>query len=198
MRGYAARFGGLSKPLADQAGEVFVERIDRGAFDRSLREGADVWALFAHQPDRVLGRRKSGTLRLRKDATGLVFELDLPDTDLGREVAELVRRGDIGGCSFGFVVRRDRWTLDGGRMVRTLLDVDLRGISLTPMPAYDGTSAVLVRAMVPAAIRRRRALEESLRREERFERAAAQGWLSGMQELGLVVCHRPIQTGEDR
>jgi hypothetical protein len=36
------------------------------------------------------------------DDHGLHYEIDLPDTTLGTDVAELLRRGDISGSSLGF------------------------------------------------------------------------------------------------
>src|SRR5688572_14040416 len=64
--GYAAIFDALSYDLGG-----FRERIAVGAFTRSLRDGADVRALVDHDPVRILGRNKSGTLRLKPNAKGL-------------------------------------------------------------------------------------------------------------------------------
>ncbi|EIQ76315.1 prohead protease, partial [Shigella flexneri 1235-66] len=50
----------------------------------------------------LLGRTRSGTLKLEEDETGLRFELTPPDPSTGRDVIELVKRGDISGMSFGF------------------------------------------------------------------------------------------------
>lgn len=132
--GYAARFDSPSEPLP------FVETIARGAFARSLASGRDIKAFTNHDDGRLLGTTASGTLRLREDDRGLAVELDLPDTSDGRDVAELTRRGDLYGMSFGFKVQRDRWSPDGTR--RELLDVDLYEVSpVTGWPAYAATSA---------------------------------------------------------
>ncbi|MDM1319847.1 HK97 family phage prohead protease, partial [Empedobacter falsenii] len=61
---------------------------------------------------------------------------DLPSTTLGNDVAELVKRGDLAGCSFGFIVRSENWT----DTTREILDVDLFEITITSQPAYDATS----------------------------------------------------------
>ena len=37
------------------------------------------------------------------------FELDLPDTETGRNAYESISRGDVDGVSFGFNVRADSW-----------------------------------------------------------------------------------------
>src|ERR1700728_2523684 len=52
-----------------------VERIMPGAFDRALRED-DVRGLFNHDPNLLLGRTASGTMRLRVDDVGLWYSID--------------------------------------------------------------------------------------------------------------------------
>jgi hypothetical protein len=131
--GYAARFD-TRVAVAD-----FTESIARGAFAETLAGVADVVALVDHDRGRLLARTRSGTLRLAEDDAGLRFDLDVPDTQLGRDTLALVERGDMGGASFGFVVSRggDRWE---GRS-RTLMKVQLRDVSLvSAFPAYPETS----------------------------------------------------------
>ncbi|KFL27037.1 peptidase U35 [Devosia sp. 17-2-E-8] len=132
--GYAAVFG----EVADIGG-WFEETLARGAFTETLKT-ADVRAYFDHDRGRVLGRSSANTLRLKEDAKGLHVEIDLPDTSDGHDVATLVERGDISGMSFGFSVLRQEWdeTVDPPR--RTILEVELREVSVVAEPAYDGTS----------------------------------------------------------
>jgi hypothetical protein len=55
-----------------------------------------------------------------------------------------IERGDVDGCSFGFITQNDTWEeLGDGTVVRTLLDIDLDEISITPFPAYPATSVNL-------------------------------------------------------
>ena len=89
--GYAAVFNSLSSNLGG-----FTERIDKGAFTKTLKE-ADTRAMWNHDPNHLLGRVSAGTLRLAEDDHGLRYEIDLPNTTLGRDVAELLRRGDVTG-----------------------------------------------------------------------------------------------------
>jgi phage head maturation protease len=51
----------------------------------------------------------------------------------------------VAGCSFGFLVRSggDRWEKRGGKLVRELLDADLKEITLTSDPAYADTSIAM-------------------------------------------------------
>jgi uncharacterized protein len=137
LSGYAAVF---EKPA--DLGE-FTECVMPGAFRRTLVD-ADVLALYDHERRSILGRNKAGTLRLAEDAKGLAFDLDLPNTTLGRDLAVLVERGDVGGCSFGFrcATGGDRWSTRNGRMHRELVDVELFEITLTAWPAYRETEVV--------------------------------------------------------
>ena len=84
LEGYAATFG----TPANVGG--FSETIQAGAFRASLAAGADILALVDHDPGRLLARTASGTLRLAEDTRGLRFELDLPDTSLGRDMVTSV------------------------------------------------------------------------------------------------------------
>lgn len=145
--GYAAKFNAESSPLFDFGPEGFVEVIAPGAFSRTLRENPDIRALYNHDTSIVLGRTKSGTLKLAEDATGLAFEVDLPDTQAARDVREMIRRGDISGCSFGFfTVEEDLKLREGLPMLRTLIDIELIEISpAVAFPAYDSSEVALRR-----------------------------------------------------
>lgn len=119
----------------------FVEVVRPGAFTRSLQQPGGIMALYDHERRSVLGKVSAGTLRLWQDAKGLSFELDLPDTSVGRDLAVLVQRGDVSGCSFGFLTPEggDRWQQRGDKLTRELRNVDLREITITPLPAYRDT-----------------------------------------------------------
>jgi HK97 family phage prohead protease len=125
----------------------FTESIRPGAFRASLASGADVRALVDHDDSKLLGRTRSGTLRLAETDKGLAFELDVPDTTLGRDVLHMAERGDLSGCSFGFAVPDggDAWP---NHSTRELRSVTLHEISiLHRLPAYDATT-VAARARV--------------------------------------------------
>lgn len=149
--GYAATFGTEAR-IGD-----FTETIRAGAFRQSLEAGRDVLALVDHDPGKLLARTSTGTLRLSEDTQGLRFELDVPDTTLGRDLLAMAERGDLGGMSFAFTIPEggERW--DGRK--RELRAVDLREISVVhAWPAYDGTS-VSARNATPALNRALRWLE---------------------------------------
>ena len=139
LSGYAAVFNSEAV-LGD-----FSEVIRQGAFAKSLATGSNVRALYHHQGDALLGTTRGGTLQLREDAKGLAFELALPDTTHGKDLAILVARGDVQGCSFGFRVSPggDRWEQRGAKLVRELVTVELMEITLTSDPAYQDTTVAM-------------------------------------------------------
>lgn len=132
LEGYAALYGVEARIDAGM-----VETIAKGAFTATLKNRADILALVDHDPARVLARTRSGTLRLSEDSRGLAFDLDVPDTQAGRDVLALAERGDLGGMSFGFTATDD--VMNGER--RELRAVELFEVSVVAAwPAYDGTS----------------------------------------------------------
>ncbi|MED1299822.1 peptidase U35 [[Bacillus thuringiensis] serovar konkukian] len=140
ITGYAAVFNSKTT-----IGGWFDEVIEPGAFARSLSENGDIRALFNHNWDNVLGRTKSGTLRLEEDEKGLKFEIELPNTSVGRDLAESMSRGDINQCSFGFWITEENWDYSVEPALRTIKEVELYEISVVSIPAYDDTEASLVR-----------------------------------------------------
>ena len=132
LRGHAVIFDTRSHDLGG-----FYEVVRPSAVARAL--SGDVVGLFNHNADLVLGRTPK-TLQLRQDARGLAFVLDPAPTRTGREVLELVRRGDLTGVSFGFHAIADAWHQDGPDTVRELLDIEVVEISLTVFPAYAQTN----------------------------------------------------------
>lgn len=134
--GYAAKFNSRSENLGG-----FVETITPGAFKRSLDSRNDVKLLVNHDSGRVLASTRSGTLRLSEDAIGLKVEADLPNTTDGRDMAELLRRGDLSSMSFGFSVIKDSWSSDGTE--RALKSVRLFETSIVAFPAYQATEATV-------------------------------------------------------
>ncbi len=150
--GYAATFGTEAR-----IGR-FTESITRGAFAASL-PGRDILALVDHDPTRLLARTKAGTLRLAEDTRGLHFEIDLPETTLGRDILAHAERSDLGGMSFGFRVKAEDWPSKERRVLRA---VELLEISVVQaFPAY-ATTTVEARSQASLTARARRLFMETL------------------------------------
>ncbi|MFI6861291.1 HK97 family phage prohead protease [Streptomyces sp. NPDC050421] len=147
MRGYAYRFNELSHDLGG-----FRERIVPGAGAPSLTKN-DVYATFNHDTRSLLGRVSSGTLRVGEDRDGGWYEVDLPDTTVGRDVAELLKRGDLQGSSFTFRVndggqrRADADDDETGLPVREITGMDVLEVGPVVNPAYPTTDARLKRSI---------------------------------------------------
>jgi HK97 family phage prohead protease len=135
FEGYAAIFDSPSEPLP------FIERIKRGAFNRSLKQARnDIKLLWNHDTSAVLGSTRAGTLKLVEDNRGLKVTATLPHTTMGRDAAILLKRGDVDSMSFGFSVPAggDSWNDDGSE--RTLKSVRLHEVSIVAFPAYTSTA----------------------------------------------------------
>jgi uncharacterized protein len=141
--GYALRFNSESNNLGG-----FVEKIDPSALEGANLE--DVRALFNHDANQVLGRTRSGTLKLDVDEFGLKYTIDPPDTTFARDLMSSMARGDIDQSSFGFMVDYendgDEWERDEqrGLYVRTIKRFSqLFDVSVVTYPAYDATQSMV-------------------------------------------------------
>lgn len=147
LSGYAIVYDVESRVLWDCGGE-FVETIDRGAVSDELLATSDVKALFDHE-GMLLARcvNGEGSLSLVSDEHGLKFEFTVPNTTRGNDVAELVRRGDIRGCSFAFAAKESdiiyTTRADGTRHRRVMKISLLDDVSIVADPAYTQTSVSL-------------------------------------------------------
>jgi HK97 family phage prohead protease len=133
--GYAALFDQPSLPLP------FTEYVKPGAFKRSLQSRNRMMLLWNHDTSNPLASTRNGSLQLAEDSRGLKVTATLPDTTLGRDIAELVRTGVVDSMSFGFSVKRDSWSKDG--QTRYLEDVSLYEVSLVSTPAYEATAGTV-------------------------------------------------------
>ncbi|NFG97919.1 HK97 family phage prohead protease [Clostridium sporogenes] len=121
----------------------FFEEVRKGAFDKSLATKEYIPALYNHNSDKILGSTRSGSLKLISDDIGLKFNLRInPKITYANDLYELVKAGDIEGCSFGFYVNDDEWTtLEDGNDLRSIKDLELIEVTITPFPAYLDSSA---------------------------------------------------------
>lgn len=133
--GYASVFGVPSSPLP------FTEIVQPGAFKRSLQSRNRIMMLWNHDSSNPLASTRNGSLQLVEDNYGLKVTATLPNTQLGRDLSELVRTSVIDSMSFGFAVKKDSWSKDGN--TRYLEDVTLYEVSLVTSPAYEQTAGTV-------------------------------------------------------
>lgn len=134
LSGYAVKWE--KKSLVMGYYRKFREQFRQGAFLDSLQKD-DQRFLWSHDTSKVLGRKKNKTLRLYEDSIGLRFELDLPNTTLGSDAYETIKRGDVDGVSFGFqMINEEIDEPDNDLMLRTVTKAKLLEVSAVAFPAY--------------------------------------------------------------
>ncbi len=157
IEGYAILFNERSEMLCDFWGEDFIEIMDPGSVTRELLNSCDIKMTMFHNREKILARSKNGkgTLRYKVDSKGVKFWFDAPNTALGDEAIELVKRGDLAGCSFmyttnedpksGCVEYRKELNPDGTEtLIRTVKKViRIYDFTLAADPAYQQTSVDL-------------------------------------------------------
>jgi len=140
ISGYAIRYNEQSEPLE----YGFREIIKPGAFSESIRN-RNILALNQHDNNQLLASTKAKTLKLEERNDGIFFEMDLlPQRE---ELYELVKRGDIGGMSFGFTSDKERFTRSGGTDIREVEKGTLYEISVVHSPAYPTSQVVAKRSL---------------------------------------------------
>lgn len=135
--GYAAAFNKYSQNLGG-----FVEQVDPNAFAKSIGDGLPVLCRYNHDDNYLLGTTEAETLRLIPDGTGLGYEVDLPATTPGNDVAVLAKRSDLRYSSFAFYTLEDDWSVtEQGFPLRTLRSVQLVDVAPVNSPAYLDSTA---------------------------------------------------------
>lgn len=147
--GHAAVFYDESDPGTEyRLGRFIRERIGRGAFDGAMKRPDDVRALRDHDPSLLLGRRQSGTLLLSVDDRGLAYEIEPDTTTVGADTKKMVRRGDLTGSSFGFVVEKESFEDDGEEVIRTVEAVNpLIDVGPVTFPAFTASESTIKRML---------------------------------------------------
>jgi HK97 family phage prohead protease/HK97 family phage major capsid protein len=134
---------------------VFDKRTDLGWFKESIATGAfddvlndDVRLLINHSGV-PLARTTNGSLKLTVDAKGLRYDAELADTQEGRDLYTLVKRGDISQSSFAFTIKEEKWDVKANH--RTILKMErLLDVAPVTYPAYP-TTTVKARTMAEAS-----------------------------------------------
>ena len=135
LTGYALVWNVLS---GDRGG--YVVRLQPNSATFTNR----VMAFWNHDSRDTIGSTTSNTLRLTPDQYGVKVDIDLPDTTAGRDLATLVRRGDIAGMSFGMTdTPQGRTTTEGGKTVLNASQYTVDEVTVTAIPAFTETSIAI-------------------------------------------------------
>ncbi len=106
IEGYGIVFNSLSQDLGG-----FKEVILPGAIDGVI-EKSDIFGTINHDIYKgILARSENGkgSLKLSVDQKGVKYSFEAPGYDLGDEVVEGVKRGDLKRSSFSFRVEDEVW-----------------------------------------------------------------------------------------
>lgn len=137
ISGYINKFNFKSQYMG------FFEQVAKGAFDKTLADGHNIYAMYNHNSDKILGSTRGSSLKLSVDEIGLKFELKINEQiSYAKDLYELVSNKDIDGCSFGFYVIDDEWTVTEDKVdLRIIKEVELIEVTITPFPAYLDSEA---------------------------------------------------------
>jgi len=123
--------------------DMVTEIIDRSAFTRTLSEKPDVYALIGHDPSRILGRTKNGTLSLSIDERGLKCVITPVMTRDAEDTLKLIASGCIDAMSFGFKVVKQAFGYADGKTTRRITDLELHEVSCVAFPANENATLSL-------------------------------------------------------
>lgn len=140
--------------LSGYAVKYNVQSVDRGGYRAVFKPGAfanlkeqgdlDIKAYRDHDNTVYLGRTNNGSLKLKSDSLGVRFELTLPNTQDGRDTAELARNNHFGGMSFGYHPDVYSWKKDeDGTPLQVHSSGLMREVSVVYDPAIPGTELQL-------------------------------------------------------
>jgi HK97 family phage prohead protease len=177
--GHAAVFGQVGD------GYFFTEEIARGAFEETLKDKREKFAIFNHNWDFPLASTERG-LVLREDEDGLYTEIEPTATQYGKDLIENVKAGIVKKMSFGFEIVREEYQSPKEKddlphfIIR---EVKLYEVSPVVLPFYDGTDLSLAgkmasRSAILLGEARRERSDEWMQRmqaslEERMRKAGA-------------------------
>jgi len=123
--------------LFEWDGIEYKEVIEKGAFF-----GADLKDAFFkyNHTDSIMAmaRFKNGTLQFDERDDGVYIRAELANTTAGRDLYELIKRGDIDKMSFAFSIEKERYdelnTTWYVEKIKKIWDV-----AAVPVPAYENT-----------------------------------------------------------
>lgn len=152
LTGYAVVFDSPSRMLWDYWFGDFTETIDRSAFGAAVEGGGldlglhtRVIARTNHNSDMLLGTTDANPATLRNfvDDIGVRYEIDLPNTTYGRDMAVSAARGDYRYSSFAFrtLPEGEIWEYgEDDRLVRRITSARLIDVAPVADPAYWASS----------------------------------------------------------
>lgn len=129
VKGYGSIFDNL-----DSDGDI----IKKGSYKKTIKEnGSRVKYLYQHSMDKPLGKITT----LQEDKKGLLFEAEIPKTQLGKEVILLMKSGIINENSVGILPIQKEYNGEN----REITEVKLFEISAVTLAANDQANIIDVK-----------------------------------------------------
>jgi HK97 family phage prohead protease len=161
VKGYASVFGNI-----DSDGDIIMN----GAYKKTIQENRNrIKYLYQHDLDKPLGKM----LMFEEDQKGLMFEAEVPKTQLGKDVLQLMMAGVITENSVG-IMPLQREMKEG---YREITEVKLYEVSAVTLAANDQAMILDVKGNVD--------MEKVAKRYDRIARLIRKGEIS--DELGYQL-----------
>ena len=183
---------------------VYNSRTDLGLFDEIIEQGAldgtdltDVRFLVNHDTSKIplaRSRRNNGnsTMQFSVDQEGMKIDwvkLDTKNNDQARALASAVKRGDITGMSFMFILEEDgyEWqNLETDHPTRVIKRIaSVIEVSAVTFPAYDATSIEVNQRDKQALESARAALESARTRDDK----SLESELELLKAKTMILCN---------
>lgn len=147
-------------------GVQYKEIIDRTALDNA--DLTDVPFKYNHSSQiMVMARTRNKTLEFTLDSTGLWIRAELADTSAGRDMYELIKRGDVDKMSFAFTVLESSYNKE--THTRRISKIKrIWDVSAVDTPAYQDTF-ISARSFFEAEAERERITAEAVNRAAQLQ-----------------------------
>lgn len=149
-------------------GVEYKEVIKKGAFTEANLK--DAFFKYNHNDSvMVMARYKNKTLEFEEREDGVYIKARLANTTAGRDLYELIKRGDVDKMSFAFTIKEETYNKETRTWTVNKID-KIYDVAAVPVPAYEATSIYARRFGDVEAIRLKDLEESELQRKEKAEK----------------------------
>jgi len=141
-------------------GEEYKEVIEKGAF--AYADLKDAFFKYNHTDSiMAMARYKNQTLKFEERDDGVWITAELANTSAGRDLYELIKRGDIDKMSFAFNIEEEDYD-EANRTWYVRKISKIWDVAAVPVPAYDNT-LIYARRLGEAEANRVKEVEASVK-----------------------------------
>lgn len=163
VEGKAITYGEKTK-LFSMDGEDYFEIIEQGALKET--DLSDVFLKYNHSDNfMVLARTRNKTLSIEDREDGVYIRATLANTSEGKDLYELIKRGDVDKMSFAFTEKDGVFDEETRTWIVKNI-TKLYDVAAVTVPAYENTNIYAVR--MSELENRKSELENLLKRKKRL------------------------------